>query len=58
MIRLIRFLITGDWHLHEWEKPTTRVAVYDPDNAAGGRPVRFQHEVRCKHCGKVRRFKT
>lgn len=55
MIRLIRFLITGDWHLHEWEPYGPNMAE-DRLPIAGG--IRNPNQpCRCKRCGKIKSFK-
>ncbi|MBB6578978.1 hypothetical protein HNP33_003083 [Comamonas odontotermitis] len=53
MIRLIRFLITGDWHLHQWGEPV----VTGTYAGMTGRTISgAYHVVRCKHCGKYKKF--
>lgn len=49
MIRLIRFLFTGDWHLHQWE-----TIKETPCSGDGEKWTRFY--CRCKHCGKHKTF--
>lgn len=55
MIRLIRFLITGDWHLHEWAKDGEVIDYFKYPNAGYDR--QFRQPCRCKHCGKIKSFK-
>lgn len=50
MIRLIRFLITGDWHLHEWE--LIKESYYSDDFGSKW----TVYVCRCKHCGNVKLF--
>ena len=49
MYRLIKFLFTGDWHLHEWtilrESPITYTGC-----AAKG----LNYHLQCKHCGAMK----
>lgn len=50
MLRLLKFLFTGDWHLHVWQ--TVDVSPCSDDD--GRRWNRYY--CRCKHCGTVRKF--
>ena len=50
MLRLIKFLFTGDWHLHEWE--IIKTATWTE-----WQEIYVKHYVRCKHCGKIKTFK-
>lgn len=52
MLRLIRFLFTGDSHLHFWE--TVNVV----DVTSGARVTHHDYECRCKHCGAIRKFRV
>ena len=56
MIRLIRFIFTGDWHRHEWE--WLRVDVTSTCDKEGIWNHTQWDITRCKHCGKIRRFKA
>jgi hypothetical protein len=50
MIRLLRYLIWGDWHQHKWELIHRRYELGI-----------FNHYVctsQCEHCGKIRKFKA
>lgn len=48
MFRLIKFLFTGDWHLHKWEiLRETRCGDND-----GGSWIRYY--LKCNHCGIVK----
>lgn len=51
MLRIIKFLFTGDWHLHEW-KIIDKVDCEAED--LGARWTR--HYTQCIHCGKIRLF--
>ena len=48
MFRFIKFLFTGDWHLHEWE-----IIGKGDLNSRGVTYGRYFHQ-KCKHCGKLR----
>jgi hypothetical protein len=49
MIRLLRFLVTGDWHLHQW-KIIRAVPLLDDSNE----PVGFVYISKCEACGKLK----
>jgi hypothetical protein len=51
MIRLIKFLFTGDWHLHEW-KEYGKTGI-----TCGGRTTSHIIIRECKHCGKLQEFR-
>jgi hypothetical protein len=58
MWRLLKFLVTGDWHLHEWETVSTGpLARFDRDRNVSVK-VGDYINLRCKHCGihKQQRF--
>ena len=48
MLRLLRLLFTGDWHLHEWED-IRKSKLYDADSYLKG----YSYVQKCKHCGKL-----
>lgn len=50
MIRILRFLITGDWHLHKW-KTLQSVECEDGDGSVWSR-----YYCKCEICGKHRKF--
>lgn len=52
MIRLLRFILTGDWHLHHWE------TVHEGSRVHNGRPYGRYYDCRCTVCGAVREFRT
>jgi hypothetical protein len=58
VLRLFRWLIWGDAHLHKWVPYRKEVSVWygeaDPDTAPDFR----QQSFRCEHCGKIRIFKV
>ena len=51
MIRIIRFLLTGDWHLHQWETVNTVLCRCIITGWMWERRT-----ARCKCCGKVKSF--
>lgn len=50
MIRIFRFLLTGDWHMHVWE--TIKTVQCNGD--AGNSWTRYY--CKCKVCGKHKKF--
>lgn len=54
MLRLLRFLVTGDWHLHEWET----IRTVDIVAFCGATPSARDYECRCIHCGKIKGFRV
>jgi hypothetical protein len=52
MIKLIRFLITGAWHDHQYEF-CEEIKIFDPENRAG-RPVAILRVRQCK-CGATKK---
>ena len=59
MIRLLRLLVTGDWHMHKWEIEDVSKAILC-DLSLGGRPYgeRFTYIQKCAVRGKMRRFRV
>lgn len=55
MLRLLQFMITGDWHLHEWELVETRRLVI-PGGNVDDIAIGEAKNCRCKHCGAWKRF--
>lgn len=53
MIRLLKFLITGDWHMHHWEIHEQRDAVDHNGSLIGANYI-----LRCKHCGDMKKFRS
>lgn len=59
MIRLLKWLIFGDGHLHKWEPYGDEVRVFvDPDDIPAGVPSYHKQSFRCAICGVPRRFKV
>ena len=56
MLRFLRFLITGDWHLHKWET-IARVSVYALGKEEG-MPRNYDYECRCERCGAIKKFRV
>lgn len=50
MIRLLRFLVTGDWHLHRWET----IHSVDCSDEYGSRWTRYN--CKCEICGEHKTF--
>lgn len=56
MIRLLRFLFTGEWHIcqHQWDIHETWTVS---QRARGGfddwRKTGTRYAMRCKHCGEI-----
>lgn len=57
MIRLIRFLITGDWHLHKW-KTICKVDVYGEFAEADDYPRYNKYDCKCEVCGIHKTFRN
>ena len=59
MIRLLRLLFTGDWHMHKWEIEHVNEAILC-DLSSGGKPYggRVTYIQKCAVCGKMRRFRA
>ena len=59
MLRILKFLITGDWHLHEWDEGQSIVVQVkkkrdDMFEAQQGQAVLYIQS--CKKCGIKRDF--
>ena len=52
MLRILRFIITGDWHLCKWETVDT-YKLYRDDPT---RPYNVQYHCKCSICGKHEKF--
>lgn len=56
MIRLLRWLFTGDGHAHKWEE-YERYNVYNCDLNGKTDGTYFTRWIlRCEHCGKLKKF--
>ena len=53
MIRLIKFLFTGDWHLHEWEI-IKEISVWDESKKFDKYPAKYEYVLQCKKCGDIK----
>lgn len=52
MIRLLRFLLTGDGHMHRWE-------IIDQGRRNWrGSEIGNYYDCRCSVCGKIKEFRT
>jgi hypothetical protein len=58
MLRLIRFLIWGDAHLHKWAPYGKVTSGYNEGDDTEGHPRRRDQAFRCDVCGKVRIFEV
>ena len=60
MKRLLRFLWTGDWHLHKWVKEN-QTDVYPHNTTASNEekmlPIARYVVCKCEICGKYTTFK-
>lgn len=52
MIRLFRFLLTGDGHMHKWEIIGQGRRTWD------GAKIGDYYNCRCSVCGKIKAFDT
>lgn len=52
MIRLLRFLLTGDGHMHKWE------ILHQGSTNWRGEKIGSFYECRCSVCGKIKEFET
>lgn len=52
MIRLLRFLLTGDSHMHKLEIMSNGPRTWR------GNKVGNYYDCRCSVCGKIKEFKT
>ena len=52
MIRLLRFLWTGSWHMHEYKIVKSGPIVNSNDSNIG-----TYYECRCDKCGKMKFYK-
>lgn len=53
MIRLLKFLLTGDWHLHKWSV-VERYPIYGDSD----KPKGVANEQECEICGERKLFKV
>jgi hypothetical protein len=52
MLRLLKFLITGDWHLHRWEDTQVINIVDEYSGVNKG----YAHHCKCTVCGVHKSF--
>ena len=48
MLRLLRFLLTGDWHLHKWKLLKEARAM------EGEKPIGSIYYLQCVKCGNTK----
>ena len=53
MLRILRFLYSGDWHLHEWETINEVKVRY---HASDPMPYKTKYVCKCRHCGVITKF--
>lgn len=58
MIRLLRFLIWGDAHMHKWVPFGKVTEVYEFSDPSSGIPDARKQSFQCEICGKIRYFKV
>lgn len=51
MIRLLRWLITGDGHVHKWKIIHAANLVASEDSTL---PYGASYHLKCEHCGDVK----
>jgi len=56
MLRIIKFLITGDWHMHHWVQ-FDEIHVYDSDDDVTKMRIGIEYVRECSVCGAVKTFK-
>ena len=48
MWRLLKFIVTGDFHLHQWE-------IQSQNQCSGPKRASWtRYYLRCKHCGNMK----
>ncbi len=52
MIRLLRWLLTGDGHSHRWE------VIRRGPCTVGNKVYGYYYDCRCSICGKIKDFRT
>lgn len=53
MLRLLRFLVFGDWHLHIWEDVGEPIKLYRPGvDPKKTLPQEATQQMKCRTCGK------
>ena len=59
MLRLFRFLIWGDAHMHKWKPYGDVTKVFDDvEGVERGMPDHRRQSFQCEICGEVRMFKV
>lgn len=58
MWRILKFLFTGDWHLHQWEKKETSRTFSSSYSGDGELPVKIYWILQCKECGNIKKKKV
>jgi hypothetical protein len=55
MIKLLRFLLTGDSHSHKWKIIGERRVIGDDSSDI---PIGKKYVCQCEQCGTIKVFKT
>lgn len=53
MLRLFKFIFTGDFHCHKWQQLDEYYILNQYGNKVG-----VKYNVQCEHCGKITSFKV
>jgi hypothetical protein len=56
MFRLLRFLVTGSWHTHQWDIITVH-ELYE-HRGSEEHIVAFEYILQCKGCGNIKATKV
>lgn len=54
MLRLLRWLFTGDAHAHKWKIINSESMIRVRDNTTVG----IRHTLQCEGCGELKTFET
>jgi len=54
MLRLLKFLWTGDFHVCSWEEIEMIRVLYPNSDEV----MNFQYICKCSRCGKIKTFRT
>ena len=58
MIKLLRFLFTGDFHSHKWKIIDERRVHGDGGFNRSDIPIGSKYVCQCEQCGTIKVFKT
>lgn len=55
MLRIIKFLFTGDWHLHQWETIEAKQMIRTTKDGFSTSEVEYKkYTLRCEQCGEIK----